>query len=289
MPQAIYLDSNCLAYLTGQQVFDSKGWSKTGTENLLRAVNGALIADRIVLYGSHFHLEEASRIHDVAARRTFVDSFWNLVKWNMLMASYDMALKEAELHRPLEGAEPFEEFWRRQALRKASRDAAEFNEIAQKVTQFVDTSVASSKARRDTVIARLTAEYAHLTPGQVTQRWWKEADAKIENWVGDYIEKSKEHLGLSEDRATWPTPRDLPTAWAIHAYQMARAVMNVGLAKKIGDGDAHDTYHYASACYADVFVTEDGAFKDTLAIIPNNPITVLSFQEFAAQFDIAPS
>ena len=75
----------------------------------------------------------------------------------------------------------------------------------------------------------------------------------------------------------------MQTAWAIHAYMMARIVMNIAFNRKIRDGDAHDAHHYASACYADVFVTEDGAFRDTLAIIPNSPVTVLSFDEFAAQ------
>ena len=56
-------------------------------------------------------------------------------------------------------------------------------------------------------------------------------------------------MGLAEGKSSWPKPRDLQTAWAMHAYQMARIVMNVGLERKIGDGDIHDAHHFASAWY----------------------------------------
>ena len=104
----------------------------------------------------------------------------------------------------------------------------------------------------------------------------------------DYFVRSRERLGLSEDRDTWPQPRAVQTAWAIHAYHMARIVMNVGLLRTIGDGDAHDAHHYASACYADILVTEDGPCRETLQLIPNSPVTVLSFGDFASQFGLTP-
>ena len=69
---------------------------------------------------------------------------------------------------------------------------------------------------------------------------------------------SKEHLQLGADEEQWPKPTDMQTAWAMHAYMMARIVMNIGFNGKVGDGDVHDAHHYASACYADIFVTEDG-------------------------------
>jgi hypothetical protein len=156
------------------------------------------------------------------------------------------------------------------------------------VVNFVDQNVTAATTRRDQARQRYQALYANMTPAQVTQRWWRDAEAHIENWVRDHIANSKEHLGLGHDPAAWPSPHDLPTVWAIYSYQMARVVMNVGLGRAIGDGDAHDAQHLASACYADIFVSEDGAFRDTLAIIPNIPVTVLSFREFASQFGVTP-
>jgi len=289
MPQAIYLDSQSFAYLFSQPVFAGSGWTAAGTRELVRAVTEAVNADEISFVGSHFHLEEASRIPDDLGKRAhFVENFWSLVKWNMLSATFDLAISEAEHRRPLEAQEPFEDFWTRQALRKASRTDAEFDLIAKKVVTYVNDNVASSQDRRNLVKARLAKEFANLSVAEVTERWWQDASNKIGDWVADYIEKSQAHLKLPEDRTTWPAPGDLQTAWAIHAYQMARAVLNIGLNRKIGDGDAHDTHHYASACYADVFVTEDKAFRETLELIPNSPVTVLTFEQFAAQFGIAP-
>jgi hypothetical protein len=132
--------------------------------------------------------------------------------------------------------------------------------------------------------------WPRLTPEeQVSNRSWTQADAQITDWMTDYLVNNRERLGLSEDRDTWPPLRALRTASAIHAYHMARIVMNVGLLRAIGTGDAHDAHHYASACYADIVVTEDGAFRETLRIIPNSPVTRLSFNDFASQFGLAPT
>ncbi len=70
---------------------------------------------------------------------------------------------------------------------------------------------------------------------------------------------------------------------AIHAYHMAKIVINVGLNRRISEGDAHDAHHYAAACYADALVTQDAALKDTLNFIPNPSVGLLSFEEFAQE------
>jgi hypothetical protein len=287
MAQAVYLDSQCLAYLYGQPVF--REWTRQGVEDLRGAVDSAIDEDRVVLYGSHFHLEEASRIRDdQEQRRRFLKFFWDVVKWYVLLPGYDLAKEEARVCRRLEGAEPFEDFWRRQRMRRLSENPAGLDELGQMVVNFVDQNVAAGNARREQARQRYQALYADMTPAQVSRRWWRDAEAHIEDWVRDHIANSLEHLGLGDDPATWPNPHDLPTVWAIYSYQMARIVMNVGLGRVIGDGDAHDAQHFANACYADVFVTEDVAFRDTLAIIPNIPVTVFSFRDFAAQLAVTP-
>lgn len=288
MPQAVYLDSQCMAYLLGQPVLSSKGWSASGTQVLRGAVDRALADGTVVLYGSHFHLEEASRIRHDDARRRFIDFFWSKVKWYVLLPTHDLAIAEARRRQTLEGNEAFEEYWRRQELRRMTKTKPDLDALAAGVKAFVDKSAADSAARRVSAEKKLAAAYANLAPAEVSKRWWDDAPTIIEDWVKDYMATSREHLQLGVNEEHWPKPADMQTSRAMHAYMMARIVMNIGFNRKIGDGDVHDAHHYASACYADIFVTEDGAFRDTLNIIPNNPVTVLSFDEFAAQFELEP-
>ena len=68
---------------------------------------------------------------------------------------------------------------------------------------------------------------------------------------------------------------------------MARIVLTVGLGRKIRDSDLHDAHHYAMASYADVLVTQDGGFAETVRLIPNS-LTVIDFDEFAARLGVSP-
>jgi hypothetical protein len=287
VPQYVYLDSHCLAYALGQPV--PNGWTSGGIYKLQESILAGLRDDRIVICGSEFHIEEAARISEPDTRRRFYRFFWDLVKWYVLLPTHDLVLKEAELCRPLEATEPFHEFWRRQTLRKATRDDAILDDVARAVADSVKKQADEGAVRRENASNKLKALYVGRSTAGVSNAWWANAEAHIEDWMNDYIENSKEHLRLSADRNTWPKPRDLQTAWAMHAYQMARIVMNVGLQRKIGEGDVHDAHHFASAWYTDIFVTDDGAFRDTIKIIPNTPVTALSFDEFAFQLGFAPN
>lgn len=290
MPQTAYLDSQCIAYLLGQPVFN-QGWTKAGTAKLRSAVVDAIRREELVVLGSQFHLEEASRIPDNdGARKRFLKFFWDTVRWALLLPTYDLAREEAMVRRPLEGNEPFEEFKYRHRLKRASLSKPqEFTQLAAKVEAFVDKNAAGAKARKEAVTKKIEALAVDQNAAEVTREWWKNADANIDDWVATNMERMKAEYGFDDDRTTWPAPRDLQTNWSIYAYQMARIYLNVGLDRKIGDGDLHDAHHYASACYGDVFVTEDGPFQETMKVIPRNPVTALSFRDFAAQFGVMPS
>jgi hypothetical protein len=287
VPQTVYLDSHCLAYALGQPV--PNGWTSGGIRRLQDSILASLRDDRIVICGSEFHIEEAARISQLDARRRFYTFFWEIVKWYVLLPTYDLVRKEAELCRPLEASEPFHEFWRRQTLRKATKDDAIVDDVAKAVADSVKKQADDGATRRENASNKLKALYSGKSSAEVSKAWWADAEAHVEDWMNDYIENSKEHLGISGDRSTWPKPRDLQTAWAIHAYHMARIVMNVGLHRKIGEGDVHDAHHFASAWYTDIFVTDDRAFRDTIKIIPNTPVTTLSFDEFALQLGVTPT
>jgi hypothetical protein len=290
MPQKAYLDSQCLAYLLGQPVFN-QGWSKAGTAKLRTAVDGAIRKGELIVLGSQFHLEEASRIPDGnGERKRFLEFFWNTVQWALLSPTYDLVREEWRLRRPLEGNEPFEEFDYRHLVRRVSlTDPERFTQLADKVKAFVDKNVAGIKKRKSSAAQKIAAVVKGKTAARVTQQWWQDADAQIDDWVMTNAERIKDEFGFGDDKGQWPTPRDQQTTWAIYAYSMARIYLNVGLNRAIIDGDTHDTHHYASACYADVFVTEDGPFRETMSVIPRSPVTALSFKDFAAQFRIIPS
>lgn len=60
----------------GQQGMDGP-WH----QRLRDAVDRGIGHGTVVLYGSHFHLEEASRTPDDDERRHFMGFFWCQVKW----------------------------------------------------------------------------------------------------------------------------------------------------------------------------------------------------------------
>jgi hypothetical protein len=288
MAQAVYLDSNCISYLLGQSVLGGSTWTDKGTASLRTAVRRAISDDRITVCGSHFHLEEASRMSE-EARQRILDFYWELVRWHVLLPTHELSIEEAAAGRSLRANEPFETFERRQSLRRLSRDSSKLNAMAIDVKSWVDRHIEDAASMKQKLETRLAAEVSGMKPDEVTRRWWSGGGvAMIADWVRDYISYSKDHLKLGADPASWPEPRQMQTAWAMTSYLMARVYMNVGLGRKIGPGDAHDAHHYASACYADVLVTEDTAFNKTIAEIPDQPLTVLTFGDFASQFGIAP-
>jgi hypothetical protein len=160
--------------------------------------------------------------------------------------------------------------------------------LANDVKTFVDEGVNGLRARKETLTIRLQAQFAGMTPQEITREWWTMAPNNIDSWVKDYMRSSKEHLALGDDETQWPRARSQQTAWSMHAYSMARVFMNVGLNRRIGDGDVHDSHHFAAACYAQTFVTHDGVFRETLAQVPNLPVEVLDFNQFAQRIGVAP-
>jgi hypothetical protein len=207
MARAVYLDTQCLFYLLGDPVW--RGWTAAGTADLRVAVAQAIAADEIIINGSQFHLEESSRVSE-EPRKQFLKFFWDIVRWFVLLPPYDLVLKEAELSRRLQATEPFEEYWMRQQLRGLAKEPSRLDSLGTSVRAFVDKSVAAKKARCETAKEQLKAEFANMTAQEVTDRWWGTADAKIEDWVTDYIANSGEHLKLGADKSTWPTPRVCP-------------------------------------------------------------------------------
>lgn len=284
VPRSVYLDVNVISNLMGRA---RKGWTQAGLDDLRSAALRARRDGLVAFIGSHYHIEEASRM-PANLRGPFLEFFWDAVAWNLLLPVNELTLAEVGYRAPLEGAAAFDTYQRRQAIRRATSDEQALNLMAADVATFVSSNAVASKARRDEIKGRLAKKFANKKPAQVTREWWEDAEVEIASWVAEYMGTDAARLGLPADRAEWPEPQQMQSAWAITGYLAARAALVVGMSGAVMDGDTYDTFHYASACYADVVVTEDAAFRETMAAIPNNPVTSLTFDQFAAQLGFTP-
>jgi hypothetical protein len=123
-PRSRIHHSNSFANLLGQPAFTN--WTQAGAAKLRTQVGEAMRKDRLVIYGSQFHLEEASRIPDDRGLRTrCIRYFWDHVKWNLILPTKEVGILEAGHRRRLEGTESFDE-WRRREIRFMTKDSAGF-------------------------------------------------------------------------------------------------------------------------------------------------------------------
>jgi hypothetical protein len=77
------------------------------------------------------------------------------------------------------------------------------------------------KARRDDAKKRLEAASGERSI-KASRRWWKDAEANVDDWVTDFMKNKQQRLGLTADPAAWPKPQALQSIWRFHAYKMAR-------------------------------------------------------------------
>lgn len=283
-PSRIYLDTNQWTYCAEPRV---AGWTAAGLADLRAAMREKLEADEIVFLGSHFHLEEMSRIPD-EYRRPIVEFFWSIVRWFMLLPTMELAKLEVAAGRALEANEPFVTFDHQQRLKQLSRDGHDFDGIGQRVAADNKKAKAAQTQRRARIQIEIPNRVQGMTPEQATKDWWKDSEATLKNWAESYLAKSKKHFGLPADRSLWPDPVKLPTIRAIIVSHLARIYMQLVEHRRISEGDEHDSHHYAAASYADVFVSEDRAFRSTLAKVPRNPVRVITFNDFAAMMGVQP-
>src|SRR5207248_1399857 len=54
---------------------------------------------------------------------------------------------------------------------------------------------------------------------KTTRRWWKDAEAQVDDWVTDFMRNCQQRLGLPADPAAWPKPKALQSIWRFHAYK----------------------------------------------------------------------
>ena len=143
-------DSNCLSYCQAPIL---PGWTPAGGEVIRRNLFGALGRDELVVIGSQFHLEEASRIS--VHRASWVKFFWDVVKWNVLLATIDLVVLEAKHGRVLQGNEPYDEYHRRQRMRDKTLRWPDLDSLASKVARFAADSGDLYKDLRDSTLSAI--------------------------------------------------------------------------------------------------------------------------------------
>lgn len=280
-----YIDTNCISNCLSPRV---AGWTEAGLSGFRDELRRAADKAEIVIVGSQFHLEEASRLKG-DGRRQWIAFFWDLVRWNILRATFELAKLEATAGGPLRDNEPFDTFRHQQYFKELSlRDPNRFDALALEIQKSTAESGEKYRELREKTKADIAAKFKGKSAYKITQEWWSNAAPTIADWMTDHLRPSQQHLGLPDDTSLWPKPEVLQSAWAIHSYWMARIVMTVGMDKKVKDSDGHDAHHYAMASYTDVLVTQDGDFRDTIALIPN-AVSVIDFNTLAAELGVSPS
>ena len=151
VPQSVYLDVNVISNLMGRA---RKGWTQTGLDDPRSAALRARSDGLVEFIGSHYHIEEASRM-PANLRGPFLEFFWDAVVWNLLLPVNELMLAEVEYRAPLEGAAAFDTYQRRQTIRRATSDEQALNLIPKMssrsgpgLSELVDTTgaVANSGA-----------------------------------------------------------------------------------------------------------------------------------------------
>jgi hypothetical protein len=243
--------------------------------------------ERLSSWGSIYHLEEATRIASYKRAR-WINFFWEVVRWYLLLPTDILANEEVRLGRPLAYNEPFTTFWVRQQVRTFTlREPERVDAMAEKVREFTQNQGILLKERRQLAKMDFKVKEPRQKIVRATREWWQEAEAHIADWINDFLRANQQTLGLPDVSTQWPRPEDLPVIWAMHAYQMARVAIVIRENYEISDSDVHDAHHYTMATFADAIVTLDNNFVETTQLIPNHK-PIIQFNEFAALLGIRP-
>lgn len=283
-PACIYLDSQQWTNCVEPRV---AGWTAHGLDDLRSGMRKKLGAGDVAFVGSHFHLEEIARIHPVA-RRPIIEFFWSMVRWLVLRPTVELAKLEVAAGRGLDSSERYVTFAHQQRLKQLSRNEQDLDSLGQQVAATNRTRAASQKQRRVQVELVTPVRFQGKTAERATREWWTDPEATVKDWADDYLAKSKTHFDLPDDTSLWPDPVALPTIRAIVVSNLARIYMQLAEHRRISEGDEHDSHHYAAASYANTFVSEDAAFRAILAQIPQNPVKVSTFNDFATLMGVRP-
>lgn len=245
----------------------------------------AVSSGSLRVLGSLDVLEEIARIANNAPEyyKRVVSFFWDVTGPFILFPTAKRILLELQFGGALEANDRFLPWTFCQDLKRQLADPAFAAELGHAVYEKVTKARDSEARRRQSVLDAIRVGLDGVKPSQLSSGYWAESAVRVDDWMGDYIRNNRELLGLDDDPGSWPGPRSLPTAWRMHAYMLTRMVLTVGLGRKIGTGDSYDAHHYASASYADVFVSDDGPLHETISRAPLVKVGVKTLPQFFAE------
>jgi hypothetical protein len=278
-PVRVYFDTNAWSYLLEPRV----PWTEAPLRALRDALADALRDGVIRVLGSCYLIEEASRLRDAGRRAARLSYFWDTVGQSMLLPVDELARLELANLRPLAADDCFVAAERLDRLRSALGQGETLDLVARGLEERLTSLGAVERGRRDESVSRLRESLPTLTPHRVMQHWWAAPEARVEDWVGDYIR-------AETGRNPHQRAQAYRTIWAMHAYKMGRMVQTVGAGERPDPNDIVDAQHYASACWADVLVTDDAGMQRTAAAAPRPGVPVVCcLEQFALGLGIHPT
>lgn len=249
-----------------------------------------LLADR-VLNGSvqvvvaYRLLEEYAPVQrsDPARYTATLDYLQRLVGPHLLLPVDQLVVKEARARRPLRYQECVFDPSTREELWRASRRPEMLDATAPELKKMKSDHAARMVGHREQAhkiylqrrLGETIATRGAKPPSfdKVARIWGKtEVRAQIDGWTLDVLKQLIAERKLIPPEAADLPASAVPTLRAMAAYFMARIVQNVGHRVRIRPSDLFDHYHYASAVYADLIVSDDADLTRSVRIIDDKPI-----------------
>ena len=221
----VYLDTNAVSYFDAYPPDWTAPVLAKARERLIEEVDKGAISVLI----SVSLIEELLGISttDPQKYQRVINFLWRVGQNNVLHSTEDLGRAEAKNGGPLEGNDRLEWWINVDIIRRASRNLGTLAGIPQLTQQGFAKFEQDEKARRDDATKKLEAASGEKSI-KTTRRWWKDAEAQVDDWVTDFMRNCQQRLGLSANPAAWPKPQALQSIWHFHAYKMARIFLNVG-------------------------------------------------------------
>lgn len=230
-------------------------------------------------------LEEYAPVQrsDPARYTATLDYLQRLVGPHLLLPVDQMVAREARARRRLRYDECVFDPATREGLWRISRLRETIDATAPELEKMKNDHAASMVRNRERAheiylerrLGETIAKDGAKPPAfdEVARIWGKkEVRAQIDGWALDVLKEMVTDRKLIPPEAADLPASAVPTLRAMTAYFMARIVQNVGHRARIRGSDLFDHYHYSSAVYADLIVSDDADLTRSVKIIDDKPI-----------------
>jgi hypothetical protein len=280
-PRRVLLDTNAVGSL-----YESR--QRRSLDDL--AIVRDLLADRVrngsvQVVIAYRLLEEYAPVQrfDPARYMATLDYLQRLVGPHLLLPTDQLVEREARCRRRLRYHESIFDPATRDGLWGIARSREALEATAPELEEMKNKHAASMVRNRERAHEiyfekrlgeTLSKSGSKILPvDEATRIWGKtEVRAQLDGWTLDTLKQMIADRKLIPPEAADLPASAVPTLRAMTAYYMARIVQNVGYRARIKPSDLFDHYHYSSAVYADLIVSDDSDFTRTVKIIDDKPI-----------------